>query len=90
MSNPNNMTSEELIDAIAEQIVLNISRNEVWTIEEWVKDTLIRGIVFVPLVSMTREELLAEWDKVMEDDDYDEKTNPDGVDTYHAWDCKEN
>ena len=21
------------------------------------------------------------------DDDYDEETNPDGVDTYHAWDC---
>ena len=22
------------------------------------------------------------------DDDYDEETNPDGVDTYHAWDCE--
>jgi hypothetical protein len=22
------------------------------------------------------------------DDDYDEETNPDGVDTYHSWDCQ--
>jgi hypothetical protein len=22
------------------------------------------------------------------DDDYNEETNPDGVDTYHSWDCQ--
>ena len=28
------------------------------------------------------------WTEWEEDDDFDDETNPDGVDTYHLWDCQ--
>jgi len=65
MNDPNNMTDEQLIDEIAEQIVQNIIINNVWTTEDWIKDTLIRGIDFVPLVEMDREQLLHEYRDVV-------------------------
>jgi hypothetical protein len=66
MNDPTKMNDEELIDAIAEQIVRNISSNEVWTTDDWIKDTLIRGIDFVPLVEMNREQLLFAYRDVYE------------------------
>jgi hypothetical protein len=32
-------------------------------------------------------EFTGEWEDIPFDD-FDDETNPDGVDTYHAWDCE--
>ena len=68
MKDPTSMTREELARAIADRIVDNICEvGAAWTLEAWVTHTLLNGHDAKPLYEMTREELLVEWSKVMED-----------------------
>ena len=75
MKDPTSMTREELARAIADRIVSNSCEDESgfahgsgWTLAEGVTDTLLKGHKATPLYEMTREELLVEWSKVMEDE----------------------